>query len=123
MILTPNQIKFIGFDINTMKLLKQFLPEFESYWIIEGKQYKLNSHLKDSIQKCKTAGLNGLDVQEKKYLNYEIIQTVKKAGLNIYTWTVDDPLRAKQLFEDGIEGVTTNRASWLKSKLTEQKII
>ncbi|RKY92235.1 MAG: hypothetical protein DRQ01_06570 [Ignavibacteriae bacterium] len=117
----PNQIKFIGFDINTMKLLKKTLHEFESYWIIEGKHYKSKSALKSSIEKCKAAGFDGLDVQARKYLNSEVIQFVRNNGLNIYTWTIDDPVRAKQLYMDGIDGITTNRASWLKKRLKEIK--
>jgi len=118
-VIEPNQIKFIGFDINTMKLLKKTLHEFESYWIIEGKHYKSKSALISSIEKCKAAGFDGLDVQARKYLNSEVIQFVRNNGLNIYTWTIDDPVRAEQLYMDGIDGITTNRASWLKKKLKE----
>lgn len=113
----PDQIKFIGFDINTMKLIKIALPEFESYWIIEGKHYKSKLSLKKSIEECKAAGLDGLDVQARKYLNSEAIPFIKNNGLRIYTWTVDDPKRAKQLFVDGIDGITTNRANWLKHQI------
>ncbi|MBT8387994.1 MAG: hypothetical protein KJO12_11330 [Ignavibacteria bacterium] len=115
----PNQIKFIGFDINIMKKIKKTLPEFETYWIIEGKHYKSNSAIENSVEKCISAGLDGLDVQARKYLNSEVIQFIKYNELNIYTWTVDDPIRAKQLVLDGIDGITTNRASWLKKKLRE----
>jgi glycerophosphoryl diester phosphodiesterase len=44
---------------------------------------------------------------------------VKNSGLKIYTWTVDDPIRAKQLYSDGIDGITTNRAYWLRKQLKE----
>ncbi len=113
----PKQIKFIGFDINTMKLLKKALPEFESYWIIESKHYKAKPLLKRSIEKCKATGLDGLDVQSRKFLNSEVINFVKSNDLKIYTWTVDDPKRAKKLIVDGIDGITTNRANWLKHQL------
>jgi len=115
----PSQIKFIGFDISTMKLIKDTLPKFDSYWIIEGKQYKSKSALKSSVAKCIIAGLDGLDVQARNYLNSEVINFVKNNGLRIYTWTVDNPNRAKQLYIDGIDGITTNRASWLKKQLNE----
>ena len=48
---------------------------------------------------------------------------MKESGLKIYTWTVDDPKRAKQLHFDDIDGITTNRAGWLKNKLIEKNII
>jgi glycerophosphoryl diester phosphodiesterase len=122
-VIDPNKIKFIGFDINTMKLLKKTLPEIESYWIIEGMHYKSTSLLNESVKKCKAAGLDGLDVHARKYLTSEVIQSVKKAGLNIYTWTVDDPVRAIQLFRNGIDGITTNRAYWLKHRFIKSQIL
>ena len=117
------QIKFIGFNIATMKLVKEAFPENESYWIIEGKNYKSTSQLLKTIEKCKELKFDGLDLEEEKYLNEDVIHTVKNSGLKIFTWTVDDPARTKQLYFDGIDGITTNRASWLKAKLTEEKII
>ena len=115
--IVPNQIKFIGFDINTMKSIKETLPRIESYWIITKHKYKSIKRLEAAIDKCKSAGLDGLDVEESKYLNKDVIQMIKKNNLKIYTWTVDDPVRAKQLYLDGIDGITTNGASWLKKKL------
>jgi glycerophosphoryl diester phosphodiesterase len=120
--INSNQIKFIGFDINTMKSLKEVLPEFESYWIIEAKHYKDEFDLEETIKKCKMAKLDGLDVQEKKYLSRNIILKLKNADLKIYTWTVDEPQRAEQLYKDGIDGITTNRAFWLKNIFNEKKI-
>jgi glycerophosphoryl diester phosphodiesterase len=115
----PSQIKFIGFNISTMKLLKETFPEIGAYWIVEGQNYKSKDNLKETIRKCKSAKLDGLDVQARKYLNKDVIHSVKNHGLSIYTWTVDDPQRAKQLHFDGIDGITTNRAGWLLNKLKE----
>jgi glycerophosphoryl diester phosphodiesterase len=117
--INPVQIKFIGFNINTIKVLKEKLPEIGTYWIVEGKNYKTKANLKQTITKCLSARLDGLDLQARKYLNKDVIHSVKNSGLKIYTWTADDPERAKRLYLDGIEGITTNRASWLKHKLKE----
>ena len=119
----PAQIKLIGFNINLMKLLKDTFPDIGVYWIVEGKNYKSKESLKETIRICKLAKLDGLDVQARKYLNKDIIHSVKNSGLSIYTWTVDDPDRAKQLHFDGIDGITTNRAGWLKNKLIEKNIL
>jgi glycerophosphoryl diester phosphodiesterase len=102
-----------------MKLLKDTFPEIGVYWIVEGKNYKSIDNLKETIRMCKSAKLDGLDLQVRKYLNKEVIHSVKNSGLSIYTWTVDDSERAKQLHIDGIDGITTNRAGWLKNKLKE----
>jgi len=122
-IINPNQIKFIGFNINTMKLLKDTFPEIGVYWIVEWKDYKSKESLNETIRICKSAKLDGLDVQARKYLDKDVIHLVKNSGLRIYTWTVDDLERAKQLHFDGIDGITTNRAGWLKNKLIDKNII
>jgi glycerophosphoryl diester phosphodiesterase len=119
---TPDQIKFIGFNLDIMKLVKESLPEYESFWIIEGKSYRKKSNLEEIISKCKKAKLEGLDVEARKYLNSEIIRSVHDSNLKIYTWTVDDLTKAKRLYSYGIDGITTNRASWLRMKLYNQLI-
>lgn len=117
----PNQIKFIAFNLNTMSLVKKWLPEFDAYWIVEKKSILRKFSVEDIILKCKSSKLDGLDMKEGKHLNKALIQTVKNSGLMIYTWTVDEPLRAKQLYLDGIDGITTNRAFWLMNQLKDIK--
>jgi len=118
----PNKVKFIGFNLETISLVKKWLPDFESYWIIEKKSILRKFNIEDIILMCKSSKLDGLDMKEGKYLNKELIQIVKNYGLMIYTWTVDDPLRAKQLYFDGLDGITTNRAFWLRNQLKDNKI-
>jgi glycerophosphoryl diester phosphodiesterase len=118
----PYQIKFIGFNLETMSLIKTLLSEYESYWIVEKKSILRKFNIEDIILMCKSSKLDGLDMKEGKYLNRELIQIVKNSGLMIYTWTVDDPDRAQQLYLDGIDGLTTNRAFWLYKQLQDNKI-
>ena len=120
--INPNQMKFIGFNLDTMSIINNCLTEFESYWIVEKKLALRNFSIDDIILKCKSSKLDGLDMQEGKYLTKDFIQTVKKSGLSIYTWTVDNPLRAKQLILYGIDGITTNRAFWLRNQLQIKKV-
>ena len=118
----PNQINFIGFNFKTMSLVKKKLSEFNSYWIIGKKSILEKIHIEDIILKCKSSKLNGVDIKDGKYLNKDLIHSVKKSGLKIYTWTVDDPVRAKQLVLDGIDGITSNKAFWLENQLQFKKV-
>jgi glycerophosphoryl diester phosphodiesterase len=120
--ISPNQIKFIGFNLKTMSMVKKRLAKFDSYWIVENRSLLRKFIIEDIILKCKSSKLDGLDMKEGKYLNKALIQTVKNSGLMIYTWTVDDPERAKQLYSYGIDGITTNRAFWLRNQLEENKV-
>ncbi|HXJ75251.1 MAG TPA: glycerophosphodiester phosphodiesterase family protein, partial [Candidatus Dormibacteraeota bacterium] len=42
---------------------------------------------------------------------------VHAAGLQLYIWTVDSPERARELFDAGVDGITTNRPGWLRDQL------
>ena len=119
----PQSIRFIGFDMNTLKKIKHALPAFDVYWIVPRVDYKNNFRTKETIAKCIEAGFNGLDVQYGAKLNKNVILPVKKHNLKIYTWTVDDIQTAKRLFSEGIDGVATNRAGWMKTELSKMKII
>jgi glycerophosphoryl diester phosphodiesterase len=43
-----------------------------------------------------------------KVVSRPVIQTVQRAGGKVFTWTVDDPKRIRELHEQGVNGVTTN---------------
>ena len=68
------------------------------------------------IEKAKSIGADGLDLQDKAPLDAAAIARIKAAGLGAYAWTIDDPAKAKSLIEWGIEGITTNRCAWLREQ-------
>ncbi len=47
----------------------------------------------------------------------EFVRKVHAAGLKLYTWTVDDPVVARNLAAVGVNGITTNRPGWLREQL------
>jgi glycerophosphoryl diester phosphodiesterase len=48
---------------------------------------------------------------------FDYISDFKKAGLLVYSWTVDNPEKVNNLLNNGIDGITTNRASWMIEQL------
>jgi len=46
-----------------------------------------------------------------------MVNKLKYAGLDVYVWTVNDAGRARELLEIGVNGITTDRAGWLKEQL------
>ena len=46
-----------------------------------------------------------------------IVKQIRKAGLKLYIWTVDDPAVALRLAGAGVDGITTNRPKWLREQL------
>jgi len=119
--LNHNQIEIIAFDFNTISKAKQLMPEYNMLWLLS-LDYKLPWQLvrhnnKRIIKKVNKSNLDGINVWAGKLLTHSFISEFKKAGLLVYTWTVDDPGKAKTIIKNGIDGLTTNRAGWMMAQL------
>ncbi len=115
----PNlNISFIAFDFKVLKDVRNNIPGYECYLIVEKKLFNSNNSVIDkSIAKCKSAGLQGLDLDFRLLKSKSDADRIKNAGLKLFTWTVDDAETAKKLCEWKIDGITTNRGEWLKNEL------
>lgn len=119
--LKDDQIEFIGFDFRTMINVKKAFPNHNTYWILELEsfwRFKIFQPSVDRIiSKVKENNLNGLNLHAGKIINSELIKKIKSAGLTVYLWTVNNPDKAKSYIEMGVDGITTDRAGWMKEKL------
>lgn len=119
--LKPDQVKLIGFDFETMKILKSHLPQYEIYLIFDMNKDKSKNSWQPAvdymIETADQAGANGIDVKACEAVNKSFVEKVKTANLKLYVWTVNDPVEAKQLIEAGVDGITTDRPQWLKAEL------
>ncbi len=113
----PVYVKFISFNYKLLMHLKSLLPEFEMYWIVDDKIPIFKKNLTKIIERCKVAGLDGLDFDEKMINSKSVIDEIHKANLKLYCWTVNDVKRAKELRDWGIDGVTSDKAHWLSQQL------
>ena len=116
-----HQIEFISFNFSSVTNIKKLLPS-HNVLFLENLDYTWYSRLFASsaeklIQKVKNTDLDGLDVWAGKLLTEEFVKKVKSAGLLLYVWTVDNPEHAKKLLSFGVDGITTNRANWMKKRL------
>ena len=102
---------FISFDLPTITETKKMFPKNSCYWLCSDRNL-----LNKNINLVKSAGLEGLS------LNYSIIDkqvatSVKTLGLELFSWTVDDPEEAKRLIAIGVKGITTNKPGWLNEQI------
>jgi len=122
---SPEQTVVIAFNIETAKAAKKALPQIKVYWLANQKQDKQTKAWKPSfeslVSKTKAAGVDGLDFGNNPTFTEANVKAVHDAGLEMYVWTVDDPERAKQLAQWGVQGITTNRAAWLREQVTGAK--
>lgn len=91
---------FISFFYSNMKDLRSLLPTQPAQYLYYG---EINEEL---IAKLKDQDLD-LDVRHDR-LNEETVALLQKNNIAINCWTVDDPARAKELIEFGVDYITGN---------------
>ena len=116
----PEQLVLIGFNHNTMKLARQRFPKLQVYWVVGYEKDKKTGQLPqldDVIAAARQAGFHGLDLSEKWPVDAEAVARIRRAGMQFYVWTVDDPAVAKRFVSLGVDGITTNRPSPIREAL------
>jgi glycerophosphoryl diester phosphodiesterase len=119
--LKNEQVEFISFKYDVISSLKKEFPKSRSL-LLADLDYTwmtkvFSPSLETLIRKAKSTNLDGINVWAGNLLTERFFYEVKWNGLLLYTWTVDDPSKAKQLVEWEIDAITTNKAQWLKNML------
>jgi glycerophosphoryl diester phosphodiesterase len=118
---SKSQIEIISFNYDTVRAAKKIFPDVNILYI-ENLDYSWITKIRSPsvgnlIKKVQVAGLDGLNVWAGKLLKEDFAKRVKDAGLILYTWTVNNPEHAQQLVSWGIDGITTDRAGWMKNQI------
>ncbi|HXG48489.1 MAG TPA: glycerophosphodiester phosphodiesterase [Methylomirabilota bacterium] len=117
----PAQVVPIGFALETMRRVKEALPELEVGWVSDFKRALPSGRWTPTaatlIRQAQAAGLDALDVNGRGPVEAGFVRQVKDAGLKLYVWTVDSPALARRLMAAGVDGITTNRPRWLRERL------
>ena len=96
------------------------MPEHNVLWISELDYSFLRRIFSPSVDKLISDtirnNLDGLDVWAGNMVDEKFVERVKSEDLMIYVWTVNDPNNAMWLKSIGIDGITTDRAQWIKNK-------
>lgn len=105
------EFTFICFDLQTITETRKVFPQYPCYWLCDKSVL-----LEENFTRVKEAGLQGVS------LNYRLISedVVKRAAemeMDVYAWTVNDPVEARRLISLGVRGITTDRPGWLYEQL------
>jgi glycerophosphoryl diester phosphodiesterase len=116
-----NQIEIISFNLKTIIEVGKQIPQFDVLWVSAFKYGGVFRFLKMPVDKIIAKAIkyniNGLDLLAGEMLDAEMVKKIKSAGLKLYVWTVNDPEKARYLFNAGVDGITSDRAKWIKNKL------
>ncbi len=119
--LKTNQIEIISFNLKTLIEVKNQIPQFSVFWVSAFKYGGIFSFFKMPINKIISKAIkynmDGLDLLAGNMLDAKMVKKIKSAGLKLYTWTVNNPEKAQYLFNAGVDGITSDRAKWIKNQL------
>jgi len=115
-----DQIKIISFNFNTMKMARQSFKDYEVFWLRRIEKnflqfWKLN--INEIINISLENEFDGLNIKYSKVISPSIVKMIKESGLKLFVWTVNEPELAKKLISYGIDGITSDRPSWLKQQM------
>ncbi|OFX84201.1 MAG: hypothetical protein A2W99_00295 [Bacteroidetes bacterium GWF2_33_16] len=120
--LQADQIEIISFNLKTLIKAKKQMPNISFLWILELDYFWISKILTPSFETIISTAiqneLNGLNLFAGTLLNAEIIKRIKSANLRLYAWTVNNPEKAKKLLGFGVDAIITDRAKWMKNKLS-----
>ena len=105
------QIIFISFGWDTILKIREAFPDNKCYWLSTSKQ-----GLERKMQEAADVKLTGVNLKHS-IIDETVLENAKSLGLDVLTWTVDDPAEAKRLIDLGVSGITTNRPKWMKDEL------
>jgi glycerophosphoryl diester phosphodiesterase len=119
--LIESQIEIIAFNFETLAEAKRSMPHYRMLWLLD-LDYSLPWWLwwrskQEIIDKIRKFNLDGIDVWSGRLLTRKFIERFRKERFYVYAWTVDNPEKARELVESDINGITTNRAGWMRDQL------
>jgi glycerophosphoryl diester phosphodiesterase len=121
----PPNVAPISFDIEAVAAIKAARPDLECYWVLSWRRdWKRGGWLPkptEMIEQALIRKLDGVDVGANGPITAAFVKKVHAAGLKVYVWTVDGPVKARQLCSAGVDGIATNRPGWMRANLQLRK--
>lgn len=106
-----DQLVFIAFDWETILATKQLFSSNACYWL-SSSAAEVSAKLNEAAQR----GLDGINLNNK-IINQETVKKAKELGLEVLSWTIDEPEEAKRLIQMGVTGITTNRPDLIRQSI------
>lgn len=114
-----SQVTVISFDYEVAAGFKKIQPEVPVHFLKSSEKDQHGAraaYRQDLVDRALAGKLDGLGVHYAG-VTREFARAVKSAGLDLYVWTVDDPLEARRLMDLGVDWLATNRPGWMRRQL------
>jgi len=117
----PEQTIVISFSAEAIAESKRVLPTLTTYLIADirpnPKTGRVPPTIDELIQQAKKSRADGLDLSAFEAIDANMGNTIRKAGLKLAVWTVNDPTLARKMIDAGVQSLTTDRPGWLRKQL------
>ncbi|NND96282.1 MAG: hypothetical protein HKN47_03005 [Pirellulaceae bacterium] len=112
-----DQVDVIAFSQNVVREIRQLEPQIRCAWLcnetLEGTPAEQADWLESRANVC---GTKLLDLNFKM-LSPELVRELKRRGLGVWTWTVDESAVMAALRQWGVDSITTNRPDLLQQQM------
>jgi glycerophosphoryl diester phosphodiesterase len=119
--LKPERTAVISFKLDSCAAVKKLMPELQVYFLADFRADKKTGRppptIDELINMAKENNLDGLDLAYQGPLDAAGVKKIHDAGLACHVWTIDEVPVAKKFAEYGVDGITTNRAAWMREQL------
>lgn len=123
--LAKEQMIIICFDAQVIAQIKQRLPSIRAYWLSDFKEHGLGRWeptVDQIIETAKRIGADGVDLNANlNVIDRKFVAEIRRSGLELHVWTVNDPVAATRLMRLGVDSITTDRPGWLRSQLQRRR--
>jgi glycerophosphoryl diester phosphodiesterase len=118
----PGAMTAISFHAASIAAFKRQWPGGpKAYYLSEFRQDERTGEwsptAEELIATARACAADGLDVENAAPVDRRFIEQVHAAGVPCYVWTEDDPAAARRYVGWGVDGITTNRAHWMREQL------
>ena len=122
----PGQLVIISFNAETVAESKRRLPSIPALYLSSFRRDSTTGAWSPTVDEliatARRTGADGLDLSINGPVDAAFVERVKAAGLEMHVWTIDDPTVALRMARAGVDGITTNRAAWLRDQLARQGV-
>jgi glycerophosphoryl diester phosphodiesterase len=117
----PDHVILMSFRRDVVSRAKRTCPGHKVFWLVEFKRGRRNGPWRPSAERmlasAKRLKADGVGLSASPCVDDAMAAAVRKAGLMLNVWTVDDLRLARRFVDLGVGFLTTNRPGWLKRKL------
>jgi len=121
--LEPRQVTIIAFDPVIIRAAKAALPRLKAHWLywwhLNANTGKLSNTPDEILHVSKSIKADGLDINKSPWTTAEFAAQVRRAGLELHVYTVNDVSDAARYVGLGVDSITTDRPKGLRQEIDD----